>query len=169
MKKMFKISALLMLLIAFSASTFAQVTATANASAVLQAPLTIAAATALDFGTLASTAGGTVTIATDNSRSATAGITLVGGAPAAASFNVSGIGGATFTISIPANITLTHTVVPANTMLVNNFVRTPAGDGTLSGGGAATIVIGGDLVVAAGQAAGTYQNTTDLDVTINYN
>jgi hypothetical protein len=171
MKKMFKISALLMLLMAFSAATFGQVTVTANATAVLQAPLTITTATPLNFGVLASTGGGTATIATDGSRTVTAGITELPGATTAASFNVTGIALATFTISIPVSITLTHTLIPANTMTVNNFVRNPAapGDGALDGAGTATILIGADLVIAAGQVAGTYSNTTDLDVTINYN
>lgn len=168
MKKMFKISALLMLLMAFSAATFAQVTATANASAVLQAPLTITAAAAgLNFGTLASTAGGTVTVATNSSISATAGITLLGGVPSAASFTVSGIANATFTITIPGSITLSDG--GTESLTVNNFVRNPAGNGTLDGSGAATILIGADLVVPVGQAAGTYTNNSDLTVEINYN
>ena len=167
MKNLIKFLGISIVLFTFAANSFGQITSTANATATIQAPLTITPVNPLNFGTLASSGGGTVVVATDNSITPSAGVTVISGTPTAASFDVTGIPSATFSINLPnATITLTS---GGNTMSVGTFVRTPAADGTLTVGGTATIVIGGTLTVAAGQAAGVYTNATDLDVTINYN
>jgi len=53
-------------------------------------------------------------------------------------------------------------------MTVNSFISNPSATGTLSSG-SQTLQVGGTLNVAAAQAAGTYTNTTDMTVTVNYN
>ena len=54
-------------------------------------------------------------------------------------------------------------------MTVDNFVSNPSGTGLLSASGSQTVNVGATLNVAANQVAGTYENTTDLKVTVNYN
>ena len=53
-------------------------------------------------------------------------------------------------------------------MTVNAFVSNPSGTGALTAG-SQTLQVGGTLIVGAAQAAGTYTNTTDMTVTVNYN
>ena len=163
MKKLTKILALLTVMVAFSAATHAQVSATANASAVIFTPLTISSTVEMDFGTLASAGGGTLVLNLDNSLTPSAGVTVIAGTPTAASFTVEGISGATYSISIPASITLAD---GGNTMTVNPITNNSTG--TLTGG-EDTFAVGGTLNVSAGQLPGTYTNTTDLTITVNYN
>jgi hypothetical protein len=166
MKQTLKFFALAVLMIAFSVSSFGQVSATALASATVIAPLTISATSDLNFGSLAATSGGTVTVSTAGARSTTAGVTLAGGTVSAASYLISAYNGANITISLPsANITLTS---GGNTMLVGNYTATiPAGNYTLTAA-TVTLSIGADLTVAAAQPAGVYTNNADLTVTVNY-
>jgi hypothetical protein len=166
MKTLVKLFAVTFVMLAFSASTFAQVSATAQASAVIQTPLAITSTVDMDFGSMAATSGGTVDLALDNSLTASAGVTLIGGTPTAASFTVTGINNATYSIGIPASIVLTNGT-PADDMTVDNIIHNSTG--TLSGTGSETFAVGGRLNVASAQAAGTYTNTTDLTITVNYN
>ncbi len=163
MKKMIRFFAVSLVMLSFATATFAQVSATANATATIQAPLTIAKTVDMNFGTMASTSGGTVVLASDNSVTPSAGVTHLGGTTTAASFTVTGISGATYSLLIPASITLTS---GGNTMTVNPITNTSTG--TLTGG-TETILVGGTLNVSAGQAAGVYTNTADLTLTVNYN
>ena len=168
MKQMTKFFTLVLVMVAFSAATFAQVSATANAHATVLAPLTITAVTPLEFGTLASSAAGTVAITTGSVRSATGGVTLMGGTPTAAEFDIVGTGSANYTVTLPTlPVVLTGSV--SGTMNVTALTTTiPAGANTLPVGGTATLLMGGTLTVGAAQPAGSYTNATDLTVTVNY-
>lgn len=171
MKNLFLIA---LIVLGFSAAAFAQpsvgVTATATSSATIITPIAIANAVDMNFGNVAvSGTGGTVILATDNSRSFTGGVTLpaVTGTVTAAQFNVSGVAAYTYSITLPsAPLTVTS---GANTMTVTAFTSTPTTTGTLDGLGTQTIDVGATLNVTAGQAAGTYVSATPFDVTVNYN
>lgn len=168
MKQITKFFALSVVMIAFASSAFGQVTATANASATIVTPIAITKNVDLDFGNLAisPTVPGNIVLATDGTPTANGGVTLMPGVtPTAARFTVTGLAAATFSISLPASIVLTS---GGNTMTVNTIVSDPTPQGTLTGG-TATVLVGATLVVPAAQAAGSYTNTTDLDVTVNYN
>jgi hypothetical protein len=161
-----KISALVTLMMGFSAVSFAQSSATANATATLVTPIAISKTVDMDFGTVAASAtSGTVVLATDNSLSSTGGVSLPGGTSTAAQFDVTGEGTSTFSISLPSSITLAS---GTDNLTVDNFVSTPATTGTLTSG-AATVKVGATLNVPANAPAGTYTNSTDLTVTVNYN
>jgi hypothetical protein len=167
MKQISKFFALAIVMVAFSASTFAQITATANATATVIAPLTISATTDLDFGSLAATSGGTVSISTAGVPTAVGGVTLMGGAPSAASYLITAYNGADITIGLPA-AAITLSDGATHTMTVDTYVSTiPAGNYTL-GAASVTLSLGATLHVGVGQIAGVYTNTTDLTVTVNY-
>ncbi|WP_455208048.1 DUF4402 domain-containing protein [Kaarinaea lacus] len=144
-------------------------TATGASDAVILVPLSIAhnAGASLDFGTIApDTGGATVQVTTAGVASVTAGSAVLSGATSADSFTVTGEGGMSYGITLPATITLTSGL---NSMTVNNVVSSPATTGTLPAGAGAqvqTLTIGGDLVVGVAQAAGTYAGT--YTVTVNY-
>ena len=109
MKQIAKFFVLAILMIAFSASTFAQATATATASATIVTPIAISNTTNLSFGDIAVDAvGGTVTVTPALAATRSAGsvnINLVTGATpvTAADFTVTGLIGSTYTITLPAD------------------------------------------------------------------
>jgi len=108
---------------------------------------------------------GTVVMTPAGARSATGGTTLgnAGGA-AAAAFNVTGQGNATYSITLPASTTVTS---GANSMTVDTFTSNPSGTGTLSAGGSQALTVGATLHVGASQATGTYTGTFSVTVTYN--
>ncbi len=157
-------------MIAFSASTFAQVTASASASATILSPIAITKTVDMNFGNLAVNAStGTVVLTPVSIRSATGGVTFVPvslGTVTAASFTVTGLAGLTYSISLPtAAITITD---GTNNMTVDTFTSSPTPTGTLTGG-TETLTVGATLNVGASQVAGVYTTTTPFDVIVNYN
>jgi hypothetical protein len=170
MKKFF---ALTIVMLAFAVSSFAQSSATASVTAVILTPIAISNTVDMDFGILAgSVAPGTCDLATDGSRTATGGVTIMaGGTPAAASFNVTGSAGAVYTITLPAGATTVSDGL-GNTMTVNAWVSNPTPTGTLVLG-ASTLLVGATLNVGASQPAGTYNTSNaggsgEFTVTVNY-
>lgn len=162
-------------LFAFTASTFAQVQATAAASAYIVSPIAITRTADLNFGNVAVSASpGTVVLtpmAGTPTRTPSGGVTLPAtiGTPTAAAFHVTGTPSYTYSIGIsPASVTISNGAV---TMTVNAFVSSPtvALGGTLDGTGAQDVYLGGTLNVAGGQASGSYTNATAVTVTVNYN
>lgn len=169
MKKMSTLLAGLIAMLCSTTNTFAQVTATANATATIVTPISITKTTDMNFGNVAvqSSTAGTVVLAPDNSRAQTGGVTLpaTAGTVSAAIFTVNGEGSYTYTITLPSSITITNSSI---NMTINTFTSTPSGTGTLSTG-SQTLKVGATLNVAAGQTAGTYATATPFNVTINYN
>lgn len=149
--------------------------ATSTSSASVIEPIAIVKTVDLVFGKFAPGVGGTVTVATDGTRSATGAIlSSVGPAVTAGKFDVTGDNDATYAITWGGVTELTHTV-DAETMTLTRVSDLTAGgattgevtDGTLSGSGAQSIYLGGELAVGAAQASGTYEG--DVTVTVEYN
>lgn len=165
-----KLLFLTFIMIAFSASTFAQATASATGTAEIVAPIAIANAVDMNFGNVAESGAGTVILDPAGTRTTTGSVTLpaITGTVTAASFTVTGTSGYTYTITLPStDYTITRTA-GAETMIVNAFTSNPNGTGTLTGG-SETLDVGATLNVTAGQVPGTYTNATGFDVTVNYN
>jgi hypothetical protein len=170
MKQIWKFFALAIVMIAFSAGSFAQVTANATATATIVTPIAIANAGNMNFGNVAvSAVAGTVILDPAGTRTTTAGVTLpiVPGTVAAAHFAVTGTPAYTYVITLPS--TATTVTSGGNTMTVTGFTSFPSGTGTLDAAGAQTINVGATLNVGAGQPSGTYVSGTPFDVTVNYN
>lgn len=167
MKTTNKIMGLVLVALGASATASAQSDATASATATLITPISISKTVDMDFGSVAASAtAGTVVLGTDGVATPSGGVTLPGGTPAAAEFSVTGEGTSTFDITLPSSITLSDG--GTNTLTVDSFTSNPATTGTLTAG-AATVKVGATLNVPANTPAGTYTNTTDLTVTVNYN
>jgi hypothetical protein len=142
-------------------------TANAQASARIVTPLEIMKNVYLAFGNIAAgPTAGTVTIATDGSRSGMGGVTLIeaGNANSAAQFSIIGYPSATFAISLPISIDLSN---GTSTMAVDNFVSDLGSASTLDANGEASLNLGATLNVNAGQEPGLY--TGSFDVTVAYN
>lgn len=158
------------LLIAFTAGTFAQSTDTeqTTATATIVGPLALTKLSDMDFGTIAVTGtAGTVVLGTDNSRTAVGPALVPPAAGVAASFTVSGEASRTYTITLPAD-GIVSLVSGANTMAANTFVHNAGANPALGVAGAAAFTVGATLSVAANQAAGNY-TSANFPVIISYN
>lgn len=166
MKKLF---GTVIIILGFLSTIFGQVSGTATASATIITPIAISKTVDMNFGNVAvSAVAGTVVLTPASVRTKTGGVTLpiVAGTISAASFNVTGLGSYTFTITLPSTpLTISN---GSNTMTVNAFTSTPSGTGTLSGG-AQVLNVGATLNIGINQAAGLYTSATPFTVTVNYN
>ncbi len=170
MKQTTKFLAVAVIMLAFSAATFAQVSATSTAAATIVGPIGITNTTVMNFGNVAVGAtAGTVVMTPAGSRSVTGGVTLpaTAGTVSAAVFSVTGAGGYTYTITLPSVATTISS--GANNMTVDNWTSSPSGTGTIGAGGSETLTVGATLNVGASQAAGSYLSATPFSVTVNYN
>jgi len=169
MRNLFRFIAIVALMLSFTKVTYSQVTATATASATIVTPLAITKTADMNFGNLAvNTNPGTVvlTAAASPTRTSTGGVTLMGGGTiSAATFNISGLTGATYSVTLPASHTISF---GGNNMTVDNFTSSSTNGYTLTGG-SDVLYVGATLNVNGSQAAGTYTSGTPFDVTINYN
>ena len=170
MKQITKFFAIAITLIAFSVTTFAQVSATATASATIVSPIAISKTVDMNFGNVAASASlGTVILAPAGTRSATGGVTLPAtvGTVTAASFTVTGTPGYTYAITLPAAALTITSGGPS--MTVDTWTSTPTPNGTLVAG-TSTLTVGATLHVGASQAAGVYGIPAEtFTVTVNYN
>ena len=165
-----KLIAFSALLLAFSAKSFAQASATATSTATIVTPIGITKTVDMNFGNVAvGSSTGTAVLTPAGSRSATGGVTLPAttGTVAAASFNVAGEGTYTYAITLPSSVTITRNT-GTETMTVNTFTSTPSSTGALTAG-AQTLTVGATLNTGASQVAGTYVSGSAFTVTVNYN
>lgn len=158
-------------MVLFTTTTFAQISASANVTATILAPITITKTVDMNFGNMAVNAtDGTVALAADGVRTNTGGVTFLSANPGtvtAAAFTIGGLAGSTYAITLPT--TDTDIDNSGNTMTVNNWVSTPSGNGTLDGSGTQTLTVGATLTVKGGQTPGIYTKAAGFEVTVNYN
>lgn len=136
--------------------------ATGNASATIATPISVSESSSLSFGTiLAGASQSTIVVSTAGARSLGSGdATLFGGTPAAAAFDVTGEGSASYSVSFTDG-TLTRDG-GSETMTVDTF--TDDSGGSISGGGSDSFNVGATLTVAANQVAGSYTGTYTVSV-----
>lgn len=154
-----------------SMTSFGQVSATANVTATIIAPLSITKTVDMNFGDVAvsATTAGTVVLSPLGVRTTTGGTSLsltTPGTVTAASFTVTGSGSLTYAITLPSSATTIAN--GANSMTVSTFTSLPSGTGLLALG-TQTLLVGATLNVAAGQATGVYTSATPFTVTVSYN
>jgi len=154
--KSFKLIAIAGLAALISAPSFAA-NVESDAGAKIIAPLQIANATSLYFGTIAPslTSGDTVVISSAGAKSCGAELTCLTDDHTAALFNVSGEADASYTIDLPRAIDISNGA--GGSMLVSDFTGSKSG-GTLVSG-VDTFSVGGTLAVSANQPTGEYTGT----------
>ena len=165
------------IVLGFSGVSFAQnpsATATAASSATIITPLTITNVSGtgdLLFGSIISN-GAIGTVVVSPSASATATYSGVkppvglAGTIQAASFTVSGMNSALYTITGLANFEVKET--GGETMQITNVTASPA-IGALSSMGSQTIYVGATLNVKTPQKAALYTSAAGLTITVAYN
>ncbi len=143
--------------------------ATATAAATIAAAIGIANTADMSFGIVSPDPAnpGTVVLIPAGTRTNPDGfLTLIGGGTvAAAAFDVNGGANATYTISLPASVSL---IKGGDSMTANAFTDSLSGAGTLDGLGAQSFTVGATLNVALAQPVGDYISA-GFTVTVNYN
>jgi len=165
MKNVLKFLAIAVVILGFSANSFGQLSASADASASIVTPLKIVKATDLVFGKLAPSGTiGSVAVTTAGIRSTPTGsIQLIGTVtPQAASFTVTGETGLVYAITLPDDGTVSLTS-GLNSMAVTGFTSDPDGSATLVAGNN-TISVGATIAVSATQESGDYTGSFDVSV-----
>lgn len=136
---------------------------TADASVVIQTPITISEDVSLDFATIQrDVAGETVTLAPSTAALSSTGAGVFSGVASDATFTASGDPSTAVTITYTPG-TLTG---PGTAMAVNNFADDAGVTPTTNGSGDLTFNVGADLVINAAQASGSYAGT--YTVSVNY-
>jgi len=151
------------------------VSTSATASATIVAPTTVTATRNLAFGSIAKPTTGTSTVTVASNASATATPALTGGGNAfvpvagqafAATFHLVGAAAETYTVT---SSTLTFTGQAGN--LANVGPETPIASigtlGTLPGGGADDLYIGGHFDITSSTSVQAYSGALALTITFN--
>ena len=159
--KTLKLLGMTALAASFATSSFAA-EVDADAGAKIIAPLQIANATALYFGTIAPSLSSAdeVVVTPAGAKSCGAELTCLTDDHTAALFKVSGESDASYTIELPKSIKIANGAGAA--MEVNDFSGSKSG-GTLVSG-ADSFTVGGTLEVAANQPTGEYTGTFTVAV-----
>ena len=137
------------------------VTEQATATAEILEALDVVAVSALDFGVIAANGAGTVAVATNSGVTCGANLICTGTA-AAGQLTVDGSAGATVGISLPSTSTTLNNIPASATMSVTGLTLSNAT--LVLSGNPDAFTVGGTLNVSAGQAAGTYTGTFDVEV-----
>ena len=167
MKKASKFFVITVLGLAFSAATFAQVAVATTATATIVTPIAISKTSNLAFGSIAvgTISGGTAIVGFNGTRSFTGTCSGPAGGVTSAAFTVTGTNGASFTITLPASVTLSNGAVTMTLDTWDNELG--VGPSYTLTGGSVPFRLGGTLHVAAAQATGAY--TASFDVEVGYN
>jgi len=170
MKALSKIVLLVIAMFLITGTAFTQVTASATATATILTPIAISNVDDMNFGNLAvNNTPGTIVLTPQGARTATGGVTFLpsnAGTITAASFTVTGLAAATYSITLPAAATVITNGV--DNMTVDTWTSDPTPTGTLTGG-SETLNVGATLNVPGSSSFGVYFSATPFNVTVNYN
>jgi hypothetical protein len=173
MKLVTKTATALLMLSGLASPAFAQSSnsATTTGTTTIIQPVTIAQDNALAFGTLVRPTSGssTITIGTGSDTvSATGSAVVLRGTTSRARYTVTGEGGETVSVTMPATFSLAKTGAPALTV---NLARNPSGNLTLSNAlgatGTASLDIGGSFSISDTTPTGAYSGTFTVSVAYN--
>lgn len=165
-----KLIKLLFLYLVFPFAGIVAQTANTDVFANIVNPISILETRNLHFGTLSVSTPGTCVVTPAGTRTQTGGVVLTSITPSAtsAAYTVTGSANLTYSITLPSsNITVTRNG-GTETMTINTFTSSKAGNaGILSGTATDNFTVGATLNVIAGQVAGLYQGS--FNVTVAYN
>ncbi|MGY5847319.1 DUF4402 domain-containing protein [Salegentibacter sp. HM20] len=143
----------------------ASATATFTASATIIEPVGITTTSNLNFANIDARNGGEVILRPDNTRNSTGDLILEDGNVTAASFEITGQQGFSYSVSLPqGEFELSN---GAESMIIKDF--TSDMEGGFFGEGPGVIRVGASLQVKPNQIPGIYHTTTPLQLSVNYN
>ena len=173
MKLVTKTATALLLLSGLATPAFAQSnsSATTTGTTTIIQPVTIAQDNALAFGTLVRPTSGSSTISIgtgSDTVTATGNAVVLRGTTSRARYTVTGEGGETVSVTMPATFNLNKTGAPA---LAVSLTRNPTGNLTLSNAlgttGTASLDIGGSFAISDTTPTGAYSGTFTVSVAYN--
>ncbi len=135
---------------------------TGTASVIIKKPVSVAAGTLLNFGTLSpgGSAGTAVLPSSGAAISFTGGVVALAGATSLGTAAVTGEPLANITVSLPGSPIALTGGTGADLQLTLDETSPAALDGT----GDATVTVGGSLAIPANHGGGTYSGTYTVDV-----
>lgn len=129
---------------------------------------TVAKTQDLSFGGFVAGGGGTVTVSPAGARTSGGDVTLLTSGVFAqfspAVFDISGSALTAYSITLPADGTVSVTSAQGHSMSLRSFTSSPAGSGQLSGSGSQTLSVGATLVVGNSQPSGNYSGSFAVTV-----
>lgn len=159
---------LLLMAFIFSAAALGQTQATATftASVTIVEPIGITNTSDMNFAAVDAKTGGTIVLTPDNDRFAFGGVQLADGSNvSAASFQVTGQHGFSFSVSLPqGEYLLTN---GSQNIVLRDFTSNVEGAGNLTSG-TSEFRIGATVDIEPGQISGTYRTIAALPVTVHY-
>jgi len=161
--------------IAAEAHAQAQATQNTNSTATIFQPIQLAKNSDLSFGNIVRPISGDGTVTIDpasGNRTSTGPLAIINtgpnSTPGRASYTVTGEGGQSFSITVPASFNMTR---QNGSETIQVTLSSTAGAGSLSGvlgtTGTATFGVGGTIPVTSGTASGAYAG--NFVVTVAYN
>lgn len=141
--------------------------ATADASSTIIQPVTIAKSNDLAFGRIVKPASGTGSVAianTADSVSATGAVALSGITTSRAKFTISGEGGQSVSIAVPASVTMSNGTDTLDVTLAGDLGTSTTLSGALGDTGTASLNVGGSFSLASTTKTGVYTGTFQVDV-----
>ncbi len=137
-------------------------------------PLAITKDADLRFGTIVrpSTGSGTVTVSTAGARSVAGGVAELssGDAPQASQFTVTGEGGQSISVTIPATFTMSNGGDTLTVTTSNNLTGLAASqslNNALGSSGSLIFKVGGSVPIAATSVSGAYTGTFTVSAAYN--
>ncbi len=145
----------------------AQATANFTASVTIIQPIGITNTANMNFANLDAKSGGAIILSPDNSRTNQGGVELKdGNTVSAATFEVTGQAGYTYSISLPnSNHVLTN---GTDDIIIRDFTSSLNDEGSLADG-SQTLRVGASLDINPNQTPGNYTSPGGFNVTVNYN
>jgi hypothetical protein len=165
MKRLLLIFSLIIL--SFPNEGMAQATATFTASVTIIQPIGIINTANMNFANVDAKSGGTVILDPDNTRSSQGGVELTdGNTVSAATFEVTGQAGYTYSITLPnSDQVLTN---GTEDIIIKDFTSSLKNEGSLADG-SQTLRVGASLDINPNQPPGNYTSPGGFNITVNYN
>jgi len=165
MKRLVFIFSLIILF--FSTEAIAQATATFTASVTIIQPIGITNTANMNFANLDAKSGGSVILGPDNTRISQGGVELVdGNTVSAATFEVTGQAGYTYSITLPnSDHVLTN---GTDDIIIRDFTSSLKNEGSLADG-SQTLRVGASIDINPNQTPGNYTSPGGFNISVNYN
>jgi len=156
-----------LIILSFPNEGMAQATATFTASVTIIQPIGIINTANMNFANVDAKSGGTVILDPDNTRSSQGGVELTdGNTVSAATFEVTGQAGYTYSITLPnSDHVLTN---GTEDIIIKDFTSSLKNEGSLADG-SQTLRVGASLDINPNQTPGNYTSPGGFNITVNYN
>jgi len=156
-----------LIILSFTTAGIAQATATFTASVTIIQPIGITTTANMNFANLDAKSGGAVILSPDNSRMSQGGVELTdGNTVSAATFEVTGQAGYTYSITLPnSDHVLTNGI---DDIIIRDFTSSLKDEGSLADG-SQTLSVGASLDINPNQTPGNYTSPGGFNITVNYN